>query len=114
MLAIYQRSIDKANKSFALIPTMDPKHMVIPAPKLDRWLHDRRISNTQAAAQLGISREAIRLYRLPFGDVGRRVPRDDVLERIVTWTGGEVTAADFYPDHLNGRTAATPEAEAAR
>lgn len=92
---------------------MDTPPLVIPAPKLDSWLSARRISNSQAAEKLGVSRETMRLYRLPFGDPRRMKPGEDVMERIVAWTGGEVTAADFYPPHLNGgaqRPAATEEA----
>lgn len=71
-------------------------------PKFDQFLLERRIQNAEAAKALSVSREAIRRYRLPFGHPARIIPGEPILTRIVSYTAGEITAADFYPPHLTG------------
>lgn len=90
--------------------TSQPAFADIPAapepvsrPRLARFIWERGLTLKEAARPLGCSYEQLRLICLPFGHVDRRVPRDALLARIVNWTGGEITAADFYPPHLTGR-----------
>lgn len=71
-------------------------------PKLARWLWDRKLKPADAAPHLGVSAEQVRRYCLEFGHVDRQVPRTEVMEKILALTGGEVTAADFYPPHIRG------------
>ncbi|WP_312139273.1 hypothetical protein [Brevundimonas sp.] len=80
----------------------------IQRPKLAHWMFARNISNTEAAEQLECSRQTVLNITQPFGAATRTVPHEALMERIVRWTGGEVTAADFYPPHLNGQ-AVQPE-----
>lgn len=65
-------------------------------PKLATWLFERGIKPAVAARTLGVGREQARRYCLPFGDPLRAIPRQDVIQRVVDWTRGEVTPADFY------------------
>ena len=74
----------------------------ISRPKLAAWLFDRGISNAAAAAVLECSEQTVSNMCKPFGEAGRTVPREALLEKIVTWTEGAVTAVDFYPPHLRG------------
>ena len=83
----------------------------IQKPKLARWMFERNISNTDAARQLDCSRQTVLNITQPFGSPSRTVPHEALMEKIVRWTAGEVTAGDFYPPHLNGQ-AAPAEAEA--
>lgn len=59
--------------------------------KLDRYLFETKTKPAEFARTLGVSREAVRLYIK-----GDRLPRRDIMERIVRETDGEVTANDFY------------------
>lgn len=97
----------RAMDTFA--PSIDRPPATRPRPKLARWLLERRISSTAAGTRIGVSREMVRRYCLPFDDPAQAVPGPGPLARIVEWTAGEITAADFYPPHLNG--AAEPLAE---
>lgn len=72
-------------------------------PKLASWLFARNIGPQAAAEALGCSKQTVLNITKAFNEPARTVPRDDLMERIVGWTGGEVTAADFYPPHLNGK-----------
>lgn len=76
----------------------------IERPAFAEWLWKRGITykdrNLQQA--LGVSYETIRCICLPFGDPKRQRPSEDVLRRIVEYTGREITAADFYPPDLRG------------
>ena len=85
---------------------MDRRGMTYSTPKplerpaLAHWLWVRGILLREAGVVLECSYEQVRVICLPFGDENRRVPGEALLERIVEWTGGEITAADFYPPRL--------------
>lgn len=81
---------------------MGPAPEPILKPKLAGWLFDRSISAQAAAEALGCSKQTVLNITKAFSESSRTTPRDDLLARIVRWTQGEVTAADFYPPHLNG------------
>jgi hypothetical protein len=72
-------------------------------PKLHLWLKRRKLSSAAAAVMLCATRQSVDTWRLPFGHRRRVKPSDSQLEIIVRVTGGEVTAADFYPPHLRHR-----------
>lgn len=74
----------------------------IARPKLASWLFERSLSTAAAAEALGCSEQTVLNMSKPFGDAGRTVPREPLLEKIVAWTEGAVTAVDFYPPHLRG------------
>lgn len=79
--------------------------MIQPPPevgrnKFDEWCWRRGLELKPLAEALGCSIETVRKIRLPFSDAGRRVPRQQLVERIVAYTNGEIVAADFYPAHL--------------
>lgn len=82
---------------------MGPAPEPILKPKLAGWMFDRSISAQAAAGVLGCSKQTVLNINKAFTDATRSVPRDDLMARIVDWTEGEVTAADFYPPHLNGK-----------
>lgn len=73
-------------------------------PKLARFLFERDIAYEAAGRALSRSREWVRFVCLPFSDPRRRVPDKKSMERIVAWTDGEVTPADFYPPELTPRS----------
>lgn len=91
---------------------MGPAPQPVLKPKLAAWMFERNIAQRAAAAVLRCSKQTISNITQPFGSPARTVPHEDLLGRIVEWTGGEVTAADFYPPHLNGLP--TPDANAVR
>jgi hypothetical protein len=76
---------------------------VLAKPKLAEWMFARGIKPAAAAAALGCSKQTILNICQPFGTQSRTVPHEALLERIVDYTAGEITAADFYPPHLRGR-----------
>lgn len=76
-----------------------------PRPAFALWLWQRDILLREAGDALECSYEQVRVICLPFDDSGRRVPSPALIERIVEYTGGEITAADFYPPHLVKSTA---------
>jgi hypothetical protein len=76
-----------------------------PHPKLARWLFDRKLSFRDVSKPFGCSHEYVRLICLPFDDPNRRVPTADVVERIHTYTAGEISPADHYPPHLRAEPA---------
>jgi len=79
-----------------------PPDSPICRPAFAVWLYARGISREQAAGALDLSPITVQRYCLPFDNDDRRIPPPAVLERIVDWTGGEITPADFYPPHLSG------------
>lgn len=76
----------------------------LPLPKLTLWLVERGLNATDAAQAIGVTPYTVRRYCLPFGHAERRIPREKTLERITAWTGGEITANDFYPQADLGPT----------
>lgn len=83
--------------------------------KFDEWCWLRGLELKPIADALGCSVETVRRIRLPFSHRDRRVPNDDLMPRIVTFTHGMVGPPDFYPPHLlrseaADRAAATAEA----
>lgn len=83
---------------------MTPPPTPVSRPKLADWMYARNISVTQAAEHLNCSRGTVQNIIAPFDATSRTVPREALMERIVAWTGGAVTAGDFYPPHLRGNT----------
>lgn len=77
-----------------------------PRPKFAAWLWARGVKPAAAAEQLKCSKQTVLNICQPFGDPRRTVPSEAILEKIVGWTAGEITAGDFYPPHLNGQLAA--------
>lgn len=69
---------------------------IIQRPKLALWMHLRGLKNKEVAPVLGVGAEQVRRYCLPFGDPVRVVPPQEVMGRIVGWTGGELEPNDFY------------------
>ncbi len=67
----------------------------------DAYCKKRELPDAQVALELDCTPECVRLWRK-----GQRIPRSVSMARIEAWSGGEVTAADFY----SGRG---PKAEAA-
>jgi len=70
-------------------------------PKFAQFLFDRGLNYREAGERLGRTREWARLVCLPFDDPRRRIPDAEDIRLIVTWTGGVVTPADFYPPELS-------------
>lgn len=68
--------------------------------KFDEWCWRRGLTLEPVAEAIGCSIETVRKIRLPFSDDNRRVPGKELAERIVRFTAGAVTPADFYPSHL--------------
>ncbi len=71
-------------------------------PKLAHFIWERGLDFRAAGKLIGLSYEAIRSYCLPWSSADRHVPNRSSLAKIVAWTEGAVTAADFYPPALNG------------
>lgn len=82
-------------------------------PKLDRWLRDRGLSAKELGERWGISRQAASRYLLPFTHESRIIPRESQIADVLGWTSGAVTAADWYPPHLNGHEPVPEEGAAA-
>lgn len=78
-------------------------------PKLASYLFERGLRAVDVAGHLGVQANQIRRYCMPFGSTLRAIPSIPVMEKVVEWSGGEITPADFYPPHLN-QPAATAEA----
>lgn len=56
------------------------------------FMRERDLKDHQVADELGVSRETVTRWRR-----GDRTPEDEFVERIVKYTGGEVTVADLRP-----------------
>lgn len=69
---------------------------IVPRPRLAAYIFERALELKTVGEAIGCSGEQVRLICLPFGHPKRRVPRTDLMARIVAWTGGEITPADFY------------------
>lgn len=74
----------------------------IERPKLAAFMFERGIKPAVAAEALHCSEQTVLNMCKAFGEAGRSIPREALLERIVAWTEGAVTAGDFYPAHLRG------------
>jgi hypothetical protein len=79
----------------------------LPRSRFDHWCWLRGVKLSEIGQAVGCRQERARRMRLPFGDPLRVVPSEQEMARIVSWTRGEITPADFYPPEL------TPSAEAA-
>jgi len=75
-------------------------------PAFAQFLWDRRVSYREASKALKRSHEYVRRICLPFGDPNRRVPDDEVLARIATYTGGSISKLDFEDTAEAGASAA--------
>jgi hypothetical protein len=64
----------------------------VPHPPFNRWLFERRLTNTWAASNLGCSTEYVRLMCLPLSDPKRRRPGVQMRRRIAELTGGAIGA----------------------
>jgi hypothetical protein len=69
-------------------------------PKFAAFIWERQMELKAVAEAIGCSHEQVRLMSLPFGHPRRRVPGEALMGRIVRWTDGEITPADFYPANL--------------
>jgi hypothetical protein len=79
----------------------------LPRSRFDHWCWLRSVKLSEIGQAVGCRQERARRMRLPFGDPLRVVPGELEMARIVAWTAGEITPADFYPP------APAPAAEAA-
>ena len=59
--------------------------------KLRAYMQKEGLGDAQFAERIGVHRQTVRQYR-----EGKRIPRPEIMRRIVEVTGGEVTAQDFY------------------
>ena len=59
--------------------------------KITDWLTTNKISDAEFASRIGVSRQALWRYKS-----GERIPKRDIIERILRETGGEVRPADFF------------------
>lgn len=66
-------------------------------PKFAVWCFERRLRLAPVAEAIECSIETARRIQLPFGDKDRRTPQPDLMNRIVSWTQGQVQPASFYP-----------------
>ena len=82
----------------------------ISRPRLAAFLALRGIELRQAGQAIGCSGEKVRLMCLPFGHPRRQAPGPKLIDRIVEWTAGEITLADFDPPIENVRPAEFAEA----
>ena len=79
-------------------------------PALRAWRRSNRYTKVAAAQELGVSTTQITRYELPFNDPKRQIPGTATMERIHAFTGGALTPADFYPEHLRPAPCAPAEA----
>lgn len=59
--------------------------------KLKEYLQHKNISIEKASEELGFSYENVRRYT-----AGSVIPRPDNMQKIIEWSGGQVTPNDFY------------------
>lgn len=91
---------------------MPPAPKEIERNRFDEWCWRRGIDLRQAAEALDCSIEQVRLIRMPFSDDRRRVPAKSLMERIVAYTEGAISVADFYPEHFSNPTGVANDADA--
>lgn len=77
----------------SLPPAPDPLHL----PKFALWCFQRGLKLAEIAEALDCSHETARRLQMPFGEKRRCIPKQDLMNRLVHWTGGEIQPADFYP-----------------
>ena len=68
--------------------------------KLSVYLNERKISHGDMARLIGTSTEAVRRYAN-----GLRLPRPEIMGRIIAATDGAVEHADFYSELTNTEAA---------
>ncbi len=73
--------------------------------KLGDYVAKSRLTLSEFAETVGVSATSMSRYA-----AGKRVPRPEILRRIVAATGGAVRADDFFADERASDTAADPEA----
>jgi hypothetical protein len=59
---------------------------------LDRYLTENDLTNAEFGVRIGVTGEAVRLYR-----TGQRHPKPEHMVEIIRETGGRVSAASFLP-----------------
>lgn len=59
--------------------------------QFQEYLKENNIKQEEAAKQLGVCQGVCSLWA-----TGKRIPRPDRMAKITEWSGGEVTANDFY------------------
>ena len=57
------------------------------------YLKTKSITQEEAAKQLGVGQGVCSLWA-----TGKRIPRPESMAKITEWSGGEVTANDFYSE----------------
>lgn len=93
-------------------PTVDAQSPVQSAaprtlrPLLHYWLVDRDITGTALAEFCGVTSVEVSQWRQPWDSPRRRKPTDAKLAKIIEFTRGQISAADFYPPHLRGEAPA--------
>lgn len=65
--------------------------------KLKSYLEQNKIDHAEFAEAVGSSVSGVRKWLS-----GERVPRPKAMTKIAESTGGEVTAADFFPEPAEG------------
>ncbi|HZV85888.1 MAG TPA: hypothetical protein VFF48_12960 [Brevundimonas sp.] len=70
-------------------------------PRFATWLHARGLVPADVAGICGVGREQVRRYCLPFSDSMNVTPPRHVIEAVFDYTGGEITAADWYPERVS-------------
>lgn len=71
-------------------------------PPFAEFIARRDVSYVAVGAVIGVGPQQVRHYCRRWDDAKRQIPRQDVLERIVAWTQGEIGAESFYPPRLRG------------
>lgn len=59
--------------------------------KFSTWMDDNNKTQEKVARDLGVTQGSISRWMN-----GENVPRPEVMQKIIKYTGGEVTANDFY------------------
>ena len=59
--------------------------------KFDTFITDNNITNAQAAHELGVLAESVRVWRK-----GKTIPLKPTIQKITDWSHGNVTILDWY------------------
>lgn len=62
--------------------------------KLKKYREGRNIKQNQAAEELDVTKDVYNSW-----EYGVRIPRPENMKKIAEWSGGQVTANDFYEDN---------------